>query len=154
MWSPAVLSRFKSGLHIAEERFSYLNTTIIHTATMGKFPQVYIIISLYSNLCFCLRGCPRSFLQTSIFNVQPHAQKDHNSNEIFVMGPAHCAGPMTKISLLLWSFCARNLSLKIDVCKKLLGHPHRTYNVYCPYRFPWKCICFVLCSLVVRLCSK
>ena len=48
--------------------------------------------------------CPWSFLQTSIFNVQPHAQKDHNSNEIFVMGAAHCAAPMTKISLLLWSF--------------------------------------------------
>ena len=63
MWSPAVLSRFKSGLHIAEERFSYLNTTIIHTATMGKFPQVYIIISLYSNLCFCLRGCPPKALK-------------------------------------------------------------------------------------------
>ena len=29
--------------------------------------------------------------------------------------------PMTKISLLLWSFCVRNSSLKIDVCKKLQG---------------------------------
>ena len=67
------------------------------------------------------RNCPRSFLQVSIFNVQLHAQKDHNSNEIFVMGPAHCAGPMTNISLLLWFFCARYLSLKIVVCKKLQG---------------------------------
>ena len=51
-------------------------------------------------------GCPWSFLQTSIFNVQPHVQRDHNSNEIFVLGSAHCAAPMTEISLLLWSFCA------------------------------------------------
>ena len=37
------------------------------------------------------------------------------------MGPAHCAGPMIKMSLLLWSVCGRNRSLKIDVCKKILG---------------------------------
>ena len=57
-------------------------------------------------------------MQTSIFNTQPYAQKDHDSGEIFVMGAAQHAAPMTKILLLLWSFCASNLSLKIAVCKK------------------------------------
>ena len=60
----------------------------------------------------------------SIFKVTPFSQKEHNSNENFVMGAAHCAAPMTKISLLLWSFCAYDLSLKIDVCKNHLGHGH------------------------------
>ena len=59
----------------------------------------------------------------SIFQDRLRAQKDHNSNEIFVMGPAQCAGPMTKISLLLWSFCACGWTLKIVVCKKLQGQP-------------------------------
>merc|ERR1711954_170244 len=52
---------------------------------------------------------------TSIFNVLLPAQKDHNSNEIFVMGVAYCAASMTKISLLLWSFCENGGTLKIDV---------------------------------------
>ena len=52
---------------------------------------------------------------TSIFKVPPFSQKDHNSNEIFVMGAAQCAAPMTKISLLLWSFCAGSETLTIDV---------------------------------------
>ena len=63
-------------------------------------------------------SCPRRCLQTSIFNAHPHVQKDPNSNEIFVMGAAYCAAPMTKVSLLLVSFYARYSSLKIDVCKK------------------------------------
>ena len=66
-------------------------------------------------------ACPWSFLQTSIFKDRLRAQKDHNSNEIFVMGPAQCAGPMTKILLLLWSFCACGCTLKIVVRKKLQG---------------------------------
>ena len=49
----------------------------------------------------CIRNCPWSFLQTSNFNIQPHVQKDYNSNENFVMGAAQCAEPMTKFSLLL-----------------------------------------------------
>ena len=60
-------------------------------------------------------------LQTSIFNIQPYAQKDPDSNEIFVMGAAQHAAPMTKILLLLWSFCAYGWTLKIDVCKNLQG---------------------------------
>ena len=56
---------------------------------------------------------------TSIFKVPPFSQKDHNSNEIFVMGAAQCAAPMTKISLLLWSFCAGSQTLKIDVTASL-----------------------------------
>ena len=52
---------------------------------------------------------------TSIFNVKLPAQKDHNSNEIFVMGAAQCAAPMTKMSLLLWSFSENGGTLKVDV---------------------------------------
>ena len=37
------------------------------------------------------------------------------------MGAAHCAAPTTKMLLLLWSFCASDWTLKIDVCKKLQG---------------------------------
>ena len=78
----------------------------------------------YFMLIFCLQR----FLQMQIFNVQPHAQKDHNSNEIFVMGETQCAAPMTKNVLPLWSFCVRNLSLKIDVCKYLLAQKSPHHN--------------------------
>ena len=37
-------------------------------------------------------GCPGRFLQTSIFNVQPHAVKDPNSSANFVMGAAQFQG--------------------------------------------------------------
>ena len=37
-----------------------------------------------------------------------------NGSEIFVMGAAHCATPMTKILLLLWYFCACSRTLKIQ----------------------------------------
>ena len=57
----------------------------------------------------------------SVFNVQPQAQKDHNSNEIFDMGAAQCAAPMTKFALLIGSFCAIYPAMEIDVCSKLQG---------------------------------
>ena len=41
------------------------------------------------------------FLQTSIFNVQPYAQNNHNSIELLVKGMTHPAAPITKISLTL-----------------------------------------------------
>ena len=67
----------------------------------------------------------------SIFKDGLRTQKDHNSNEIFVKTAAQCATPMTKISLLLWSFCACGLTLKIDVCKKLHGQHDIITDMYC-----------------------
>ena len=48
------------------------------------------------------------FLQTSIFKDGLRTQKDYNSNEVFIMGAAQCAAPMTKnfvaivVFLRLW----------------------------------------------------
>jgi len=47
-------------------------------------------------------------------------QKDHINNQIFVIGVVQCNAPM-KIWLLVCSFIACGLTLKIDVCKTLLG---------------------------------
>ena len=102
---------------------------------------------------FFISTYPRRFLQTSIFKDRLRAQKDHNSNEIFVMGPAQCAGPMTKISLLLWSFCACGWTLKIDACKKLLGQflsPRLSCSVWMMAWQLWKLRMIVLRSCVAR----
>ena len=49
------------------------------------------------------------------------AMSPPSENPGYAPGPAQCAGPMTKISLLFWSFCACGWTFKTDVCKKLQG---------------------------------
>ena len=53
------------------------------------------------DLFFLPLACPERFLQTTIFNVLPHAQKDDNSNRIFVIG----CGTLDLAYKVLLSYC-------------------------------------------------